>query len=160
MYNDKAEVPGSPYTICLAFVRTNVWGAQIYKDPDNQWLVKIETHATTFDATPRVAFQGNGIYIAQNGSSFIVVDDSEQVDKFGTKLRENQLEPMVDGPPFRGLENMNLVATWEVRLVPTDDQTKEIYRREVGDSYTYYFALANERYTTRESRNLYIYILV
>ena len=86
MYNDKAETLGSPYTICLAYV----WGAQIYKDPANQWLVKIETHATTFDATPRVAFQGNGIYVAQNGSSFMVVDDPEQVDKFGTRLRENQ----------------------------------------------------------------------
>ena len=41
MYNAKAEASGSPYTICLAFVRTNVWGAQIYKDPANQWLVKI-----------------------------------------------------------------------------------------------------------------------
>ena len=70
MYNDKAEASGSPYTICLAFVRTNVWGAQIYKDPANQWLVKIETHMTTFDATPRVAFQGNGTYIAQDGSSY------------------------------------------------------------------------------------------
>ena len=54
----------------------------------------------------------------------MVVDDPEQVDKFGTRLRENQPEPMVDGPPFRGLENMTLVATWEVRLVPTDDQNE------------------------------------
>ena len=111
MYNDKAETSGSPYTICLAYVRSNVWGAHIYKDLANQWLVKIETHMTAFDATPRVAFQGNGIYIAQNGSSFMVVDDPEQVDKFGTRLRENQSEPMVDSPPFRGLESMSLVAT-------------------------------------------------
>ena len=52
---------------------------------------------------------------------------------------------------------MTLVATREVKLVPTDDQTKEIYRREVGDSYAYYFTLADELYTTRESRNLYVY---
>ena len=37
MYNNKAETSGSPYTICLVYVRNNIWGTQIYKDPANQW---------------------------------------------------------------------------------------------------------------------------
>ena len=43
MYQEKPESSETPYAICLVHVKTNIWGAQIYKDPTKRWVVKIDT---------------------------------------------------------------------------------------------------------------------
>ena len=40
----------------LAFVKANGNGAQLYKDPMNRWVVKVEDHLMAFEATPNVNY--------------------------------------------------------------------------------------------------------
>ena len=42
--------------IRLAFAKKNGHGAQLYKDPMSQWIVKIEEIPTAFEATPWVNY--------------------------------------------------------------------------------------------------------
>ena len=44
------------FNMRLAFLKTNGHGAQLYKDPMNMWVVKIEYHRTTFEASPWVHY--------------------------------------------------------------------------------------------------------
>ena len=50
----------------LVFARTNTHDAQLFKDPMNQWVVKIEEHPMNFDTSPWVNYQRE-MYIGQEG---------------------------------------------------------------------------------------------
>ena len=42
------------FSMRLAFVKTNGHGSQLYKDPMNRWVVKVENHFMAFEAVPWV----------------------------------------------------------------------------------------------------------
>ena len=42
------------FNIRLVFARTNTQDAQLFKDPMNRWVVKIEEHPTAFDPSPSI----------------------------------------------------------------------------------------------------------
>ena len=55
------------FNVRLIFVaRTNVHHAQLFKDPMNRWVVKIEEHSMAFDPSPCVNYQGE-MYMGQEG---------------------------------------------------------------------------------------------
>ena len=60
------ETHSLAFNVRLAFARTNIHDAQLYKDPMNCWVVKIEEHLTAFDPSPWVNYQGE-IYMGQEG---------------------------------------------------------------------------------------------
>ena len=54
------------FNVRLVFARTNAHNAQLFKDPMNYWVVKIEEHPMTFDPSPWVNYQGE-MYMGQEG---------------------------------------------------------------------------------------------
>ena len=44
------------FNMRLAFVKTNGHGAQLYKDPMNRWVVKVEDHSMAFEFAPWVKY--------------------------------------------------------------------------------------------------------
>ena len=62
----------------LTFEKTN--GAQLYTDPMNRWVVKVEDHPTTFEDTPWVNYQGD-LYMGQGGECYLVTKEPKNVDK-------------------------------------------------------------------------------
>ena len=54
-----ASIPKShsmAFNVRLVFARANILNAQIYKDPMNHWVVKIEEHPIAFDPSPWVNY--------------------------------------------------------------------------------------------------------
>ena len=70
------------FNVKLVFSRTNIHDAQLFKDPMNHWVVKIEEHPTAFDLSPWVNYQGD-IYMGQEGVCYQVVGKPKIVDKWG-----------------------------------------------------------------------------
>ena len=54
------------FNMRLAYMKTNGHRAQLYKDPMNIWVVKVEDHPLAFEATPWVNCQGD-LYMGQGG---------------------------------------------------------------------------------------------
>ena len=70
------------FNVRLVFARTNTLDAQLFKDPMNRWVVKIEEHPTAFDPSPWVNYQGE-MYMGQEGVRYQVVPKLDKVDKWG-----------------------------------------------------------------------------
>ena len=70
------------FNVRLVFARTNTQDAQLFKDPMNRWVVKIEEHPTAFDPSPWVNYQGE-MYMGQEGVRYQVVLEPDRVDKWG-----------------------------------------------------------------------------
>ncbi|KAI5078638.1 hypothetical protein GOP47_0006309 [Adiantum capillus-veneris] len=84
-----------------------------------------------------VNFQGNNTYISIDGASYVLTDEPERVDKFRVLVNVFREETVQDRAPFLDNEIGKLVASWDVTLVPTDDLTKIVYRRQSGDNMVY-----------------------
>ena len=69
------------FNISLAFTQTNDHDPQIYWDPMNRQIVKIEEHPNDFDLVPWVIYQGN-MYMQQRGERYVVTKDLECVNKW------------------------------------------------------------------------------
>ena len=54
------------FNVRLVFAQTNTQDAQLFKDPMNRWVVKIEEHPTAFDPSPWVNYQGE-MFMGQEG---------------------------------------------------------------------------------------------
>ena len=83
--------------IRLAFVKTNGHGAQLYKDPMNMWVVKVEDHLMAFEATPWVNYQGD-FYMGQGGEHFTATKDPKDMDRWGqlVKVAKEKVPPYGD----------------------------------------------------------------
>ena len=63
--------------------------------------MKVQTHPFEFNQEPMVSFQGNNLYIAIDGMSYLLVEDLERVDKFGVPvMSETGNEHTRDEPPI------------------------------------------------------------
>ena len=72
-------------------------------------------------------------------------------------MLRNRQETMADVPPFQNSGELTLIATWEIKLVATDDHAIVVYRKEMGDSYSYFSTITDNRFTMQLSRKLYVY---
>ena len=70
------------FNMRLEFAKANSYGAQLYKEPMSQWVVKIEDVATAFEANPWVNYQSD-LYMGQGGERYVVTIDPKNVDKWG-----------------------------------------------------------------------------
>ena len=70
------------FNMRLVFSKTNAHGAQLYKDPLDRWVVKVEDHPMAFEIAPFVNYQGE-LYMGQNGQRYVVTKEPENVDKWG-----------------------------------------------------------------------------
>ena len=68
------------FNVRLVFARTNTQDAQLFKDPMNRWVVKIEEQPKAFDPSPWVNYQGK-MYMGQERVQYQVVTQPDRVDK-------------------------------------------------------------------------------
>ena len=80
-------------------MRTNAHDAQLYKDPMNRWVVKIEEHPTIFDPSTWANYQGE-IYMRQEGACYQVTIEPKNVDKLGQFVTVQEFEE----PPYEELK--------------------------------------------------------
>ena len=52
------------FNMRLTYVKTNNHGAQLFQDPMNRWVVRVEDTPTAFDGAPWVNYQGD-LYMGQ-----------------------------------------------------------------------------------------------
>ena len=90
-WESKGKMPMNPfneladeleYEIALMFVYTNVYGAEIYKDPLGRYTFKSAEHRTPFNETPMVNYQGDQ-YMGTDGARYVVTKYPDLVDALG-----------------------------------------------------------------------------
>ena len=97
------------FNMRLMFSKTNTHGAQLYKDPLDRWVVKVEDHPTAFEIRPFVNYQGE-LYMGHNGERYVVSKNPEHVDKWGQVVNEGEAEE----PPYGDSENPKLINVLKV----------------------------------------------
>ena len=105
------------FNVRLEFVHTNAHDAQLYKDPMNRWVVKIEEHPTTFDPSPWVNYQGE-MYVGQEGACYQVTKELDNVDK----LRQSVIVQKIEEPPYEETHELKLFTSVKVTRILVDDQ--------------------------------------
>ena len=70
------------YNVRLGFACLNCHDAQLYRDPMNRWLVKIEEHPMAFDLEPSINYQGDS-YMGQETIRYQVANEQDNEDKWG-----------------------------------------------------------------------------
>ena len=113
----------------LRFVLENNHGALIYRDFINQYVVKIEDHATLFDPAPWVNFQGDR-YMGKDGSMYLLNQNHKGVDKLGNRVHE-EIRLDEEGPPNVELMGFKLVNSILVQRVLRLMTLQKCYTREV-----------------------------
>ena len=117
------------FNMRLEFSKTNTHGAQLYKDPLDRWVVKVEDHPTAFENAPFVNYQGE-LYMGQNGEQYLMTKDPENVDKWGQLVKEAE----VGEPPYGDSDDSKLINVLKVRHIPVDDPNIVLYMRDLEDS--------------------------
>lgn len=117
--------------------KENTYGAKIYKDFKNRFVVKIKDHRSAFDRAPVVNYQGN-YYMGRDGVMYLVIDNPDVVDTLGG-IVQRELHWEDEGPPIPiqpGIRMINYVWT---RRVLIDDVNGALYKR--NDSETEFYHL-------------------
>lgn len=78
----EADTMGLPLNVRLQYVYTNAQGAEIFRDPQQRYLVKIADIFSELDRAPLVNDQGN-MYMGGDGVRYEVTYHPENVDKLG-----------------------------------------------------------------------------
>ena len=60
---------------------------------------EVELYATVHDATPRVIPDGDNAYMGSDGTTYMVIEDPKNVDKFGIPKPRNGPTVGADVPP-------------------------------------------------------------
>ena len=110
------------FNMRLTFFMTNDYGAQLFQDPMNRWVVCVEDTLTAFDAAPWVNYQGD-LYMGQSGECYIVVTEPKNVDKWGVMVKVDKVKE----PPFGDSTDMKLLNNIKVQLIKTDDPNIVVY---------------------------------
>ena len=141
------------FNMRLMFSKTNAHGAQLYKDPLDRWVVKVEDHPTAFEIAPFVNYQGE-LYMGQNGERYVVTKDPKNVDKWGQIVKETEAEE----PPYGDSDDPKLINVLKVRHIPVDDPNIVLYMRDLEESRGCYFAKNPNRSTIQTDKTLYVYL--
>ena len=115
------------FNVRLVFARTNTQDAQLFKDPMNRWVVKIEEHPTAFDTSPWVNYQGK-MYMGQEGVRYQVVMEPDKVDKWGQVVTTQNPEE----PPYEETPKLKLLNALKVIHILVDDPNMALYKQETN----------------------------
>lgn len=85
------ETLGMSNKIEIFYYGYNTYGAKIYKNPINGYLVRVKDHLSKFERYLCAKYQGN-IYMSPSGIMYLVVEDPTIVDALGF--------PMTNLPKF------------------------------------------------------------
>lgn len=85
--NSKSHVHASNigYNVKLSFVDVNAFGAKVYCDSENRYLIKVENHPTPMYTSLWVRNQGDH-YVEKDGTSYIFTSDPKNADKLGNAI--------------------------------------------------------------------------
>ena len=117
------------FNVKVEFVQTNAHDAQLYKEPMNRWVVKIEEYPTTFDPSPWVNYQGE-MYVGQEGACYQVKKEPDNVDKLGQLVIVQKIEE----PPYEETHELKLFTSIKVTRILVDDQDIALYMQEYMES--------------------------
>ncbi|MCO5574977.1 hypothetical protein L7F22_028774 [Adiantum nelumboides] len=99
------------YKHILTFYKTNVHGAQVYLDPNEEYAIRIDDHDIEFEEEVRTNKQRN-MYMDRNGTQYLKLENPEIIDKWG--LEVNTMIPNLnikESPltlEFEGYEQVDL----------------------------------------------------
>ena len=91
------RMQGLEYDGVLRLYKENAQGAKIYRDFIHRFVVKVEDHASEFEPSPRVNFQGDH-YMSEKGVMYLLIDDPESVDILGKPVAWKFFS-IEEGPP-------------------------------------------------------------
>lgn len=147
---------GLVYNTKLTFERENIYGAQLYRDPSNQYVVKIEDHHSQFDPEPWVNYQEDR-YMGRDGVMYLITDRPDEVDALGSVVNIPS-QAQAEEPPRPMDPSLRLVNSIRTRHILLDDETKDLYSR--SDSGTEFFYLREDplEHSLSEEKVLYVFI--
>ena len=143
------------FNVRLEFVHTNAHDAQLYKDPMNRWVMKIEEHPTAFDPSPWVNYQEE-MYVGQEGACYQVTTEPNNVDKLGQLVTIQKIEE----PPYEETHELKLFTTIKVTCILVDDQDIALYMRESMESKQSFCTKNPPPHTLVKDKVLYAYMRV
>ena len=146
---------GLVYNTKITYIRDNPHGAIVYKDPHNQFLIKIKDHPAKFEATPFVNYQGD-LYIGQQGEIYIVVENPDIVDNLGgiQKPKPHEGDEVPPKPIQEGVKFVNSILVCQVCI---DDPTKALYKRMDEGSKFFYERYNPLNHSLFEVKILYVF---
>ena len=85
--NSKSHVHASniEYDVKLMFVDVNAFGAKVYCDLENRYLIKVEDHPTQTYTSLWVSHQGDH-YVDKDGVSYVFASNPKNTDKLGNTI--------------------------------------------------------------------------
>ena len=143
------------FNVRLVFVRTNTFDAQLFKDPMNRWVVKIEEQPTAFDPSPWVNYQGE-MYMGQEGVRYQLVIELDRVDKWVQVVTTQKPKE----PPYEKTLELKFLNSLKVIHNPVDDPNIAIYKREKEQTKQCYFARNPPPHFVVKDKVLYVYLRI
>ena len=87
------------FSMFLEFVKQNQWGAKIYIDPHDNYVVRIDDQNEDYRPKSLGNYQGDR-YFDNEGTLYLMVQDIENVDQWGQIIKTNDKEKEVpEAPP-------------------------------------------------------------
>ena len=96
------------FAMFLEFVKQNPWGAKIYIDPHDNYVVRVDDQNEEYNPKPLVNYQGDR-YVDNEGTLYLMVQDVKNVDKWGKPIRAHGKEKEVPEAPPSAAE---LIGFW------------------------------------------------
>ena len=143
------------FNVRLVFAKTNTQDAQLFKDPMNRWVVKIEDHPTAFDPAPWVNYQGE-MYVGQKGAHYQVVLEPDKVDKWGQVVTTQKPKE----PPYKETLELKLLNALKAIYILVDDPNMALYKWETNKTKQCYFARNPPPHSVVKDKVLYVYLRI
>lgn len=159
------------FNVKLTFIDVNAFGAKIYCDPRNKYLVKVEDrHPTQAHQILWAKYQGDH-YVDQDGGSYVITLDPGHMDKLGNPISVGHATTEVpawtrerpgtslshlhfESPgKERHEHNIEFQGTILVHRLKTFDSQKVLYR---DDEHNYYTTLESARIEHPPENTLYV----
>ena len=109
--------------------------AQLFKDPMNRLIVKIEEQPIVFDPSPWVNYQGE-MYMGQEGVCFQVVIEPDRVDNWVQVVITHKLAE----PPYEETPELKMLNALKVTHIPVDDPNIALFKREKNETKQFSFS--------------------
>ncbi len=119
------------FAMFLEFVKQNQWGAKIYIDPHDNYVVRIDDQNEDYRPKPLVNYQGDR-YVDNEGTLYLMVQDIENVGQWGQIIKTNDKEKEVpEAPPsVADLIGYRVINSLHVKQLVIDDPNFALYYRE------------------------------
>ena len=138
--NSKSHVHASSneYNVKLTFVDFNVFGAKVYCDPKNRYLIKVEDHPTPMYTSLWVKYQGDH-YRGRDRVSYLFIDNPGVVNRLGQIVpREEHCTHRVDSRPVHQPNDKVINSIITKRILIDDDHRALYMRNDTGSEFFYH----------------------